>query len=104
MAKFKFPIRQVCLLLAVSLGAVNASLQYCHESSKLFVSFCVAVEAWHNTTTSYTDLLVTFGHQKYARNVGWTAFGLGNGMVGAIMFVTYAAEGNGQLTILSSSD
>lgn len=99
MANFVPLVRWVCLLLTTLLGTVSAALQYCHENSHTPVSFCVAIEAWKNTTTSHTDLLITFGHQRYAQDTGWTAFGLGNGMVGALMFVTYAAEGNGELIL-----
>lgn len=98
MAGLVFFISLICLLLAVSHSLAQASLQYCHGSPNTPGGLCVVVEAWQNTTASSTDLIATFGHQRYARDTGWTAFGLGNGMVGALMFIAYAAEGNSSFT------
>lgn len=45
----------------------------------------------HNISTGATDLFVTFGYEK-SEHGGWASVGLGSGMYGALMFVTYAPE------------
>jgi hypothetical protein len=80
------------LILAQSQLA-SATVQHCHDWDK--VSFCVAVNRWHNASTSSTDLVVTFGYDKPS-DIGWQAIGLGNQMIGALIFLTYKV-GNGEM-------
>ncbi|KAI8626503.1 hypothetical protein F5Y19DRAFT_445819 [Xylariaceae sp. FL1651] len=89
-----FSATRVYAVLIGLCSAATASLQYCHANAKTPVHLCVAFESWKNETTSETDLLVSLGHQRYANDAGWAAFGLGTGMVGALMFVEYAGPDN----------
>lgn len=81
----------LCFVLA-RVASEGTAAQYCHpESPQAPVVFCVAANTRLNTSTQATDLIVTFGHQRSPRG-GWAAVGLGEGMFGALMFITYAQE------------
>lgn len=76
------------LLYHVSL-VESLAAQYCHsQTAQEPIPFCVATETTYNTTTQATDMSVTFAYQKSPYG-GWGAIGLGDGMYGALMFVTY---------------
>lgn len=81
----------LCIFYHVSLGEF-LSAQYCHSrTAQEPIPFCVATTTTYNTTTQATDLYVTFAYQKSLYG-GWGAIGLGSGMYGALMFVTYGEE------------
>lgn len=80
----------LCLFLCISRG--QASSQYCHfQNPQEPIFFCVATSTRYNTSTDATDLFVTFAYEK-SEYGGWGAIGLGSGMYGALMFVTYGKE------------
>ncbi|KAJ5538941.1 eukaryotic cytochrome b561 domain-containing protein [Penicillium frequentans] len=79
-------------LLAVTyIGPVQGLVQYCHSDPSVPIHFCLAIETWQNTTSSSTDLLMTFGSQKVFQD-GWIAVGLGSSMFGALIFAEYVAK------------
>ncbi|KAH8807113.1 hypothetical protein F5884DRAFT_899568 [Xylogone sp. PMI_703] len=88
MARRLLCLMTACFLLSIHVGVVHSSMQYCYEDLQVPIHFCLAVETWHNKTSSSTDLLVTFGHQRF-REGGWTAVGVGRSMFGALMFIEY---------------
>ncbi|KAF5229284.1 hypothetical protein FANTH_14274 [Fusarium anthophilum] len=81
------------MLLAVLLSLVPlvaGAAQYCQfEDSHHPLTLCVAVNNYQNSTSSSSDWIITFGYQR-AHEAGWAALGIGSGMYGALMFVTYA--------------
>lgn len=102
-------LRKACLAFLGLLCHISASAflsaQYCHSLKvKESVPFCVAAITTYNTTTQGIDLSVTFAYQKSLHG-GWGAIGLGDGMYGALMFVTYGedSEKDGKLFRLIAS-
>jgi hypothetical protein len=87
-------------LLPTGVECERMSAQYCHsETPQAPVRFCLAANTRHNVSTQTTDLAITFGHERSPRG-GWAAVGIGEGMYGALMFVTYAGtskDGKGSL-------
>jgi len=77
-------------LILAKLPFSNAAVEHCHDWDK--VAFCMAVNRWQNISASSTDLVVTLGYQK-SSYLGWMALGLGSGMIGALIFVTYEFDG-----------
>lgn len=73
----------------------RASSQYCQQDALTHVHFCVAADTWYNQSSSSTDLLVTFGSQTVDGQGGWTATGLGSGMLGSLIFALYSDKKKG---------
>lgn len=85
------------LMLRVSSERMKG--QYCHaNTAEEPVAFCVTASTWYNESTQATDLALIFGHQRSPRG-GWAAVGLGEGMFGALMFITYAQASPGNSKI-----
>ncbi|KAF5024433.1 hypothetical protein F66182_3519 [Fusarium sp. NRRL 66182] len=82
-------------------GLVAGAAQYCQfEDGDHPLTLCAAVNARPNLTASSEDWSITFGYQRIQKR-GWGALGIGSGMYGALMFVTYAAEKSPQDLTLS---
>ncbi|KAF5631051.1 eukaryotic cytochrome b561 domain protein [Fusarium sp. NRRL 25303] len=90
------------MLLTVLLSLiplVAGAAQYCQfEGSHHPLTLCAAVNSHQNSTTSSTDWVITFGYQR-AHEAGWVALGIGSGMYGALMFVTYANKSSRDLVL-----
>ncbi|KAK0620908.1 hypothetical protein B0T14DRAFT_604408 [Immersiella caudata] len=71
-----------------------AAVQYCHEDTRIPVRFCMATETTFNSSSSKTDLLLTFGYQRSDYG-GWSAVGIGSEMRGAIAFIGYMEHSSG---------
>lgn len=98
MVCFTFLAVTIFLLAAIQTTLAQGSVQYCHKDPSVPIHFCLAMNTGHNASSSSNNLLVTFGYQRVSQG-GWTAIGLGSGMLGALMFVEYAEKGNGRMTI-----
>ncbi|RBA17391.1 hypothetical protein FPRO05_02115 [Fusarium proliferatum] len=90
------------MLLTVLLSLVPlvaGAAQYCQfEGSHHPLTLCAAVNSHQNSTTSSTDWIITFGYQR-VQDAGWVALGIGSGMYGALMFVTYANKSSRDLVL-----
>ncbi|KAK4441932.1 hypothetical protein QBC34DRAFT_364586 [Podospora aff. communis PSN243] len=82
------------VIIALYTAFCDATVQYCHEDTRIPVRFCMATETAFNTSTSKTDLRLTFGYQR-SKYGGWSAVGIGSEMVGAIAFVCYMEHTSG---------
>ncbi|KAI5865667.1 hypothetical protein GGS23DRAFT_618823 [Durotheca rogersii] len=93
-----------CLCIAAIasswIGRAYGSTQYCHNDARIPVHFCVAVQTSQNASTSSTDLYLTFGYSRSSYG-GWTAVGLGNEMLGALIFAVYAETSSNSTPIVS---
>lgn len=88
------PLRLLVVLyfMVARVASEGITAQCCHPANlQAPVVFCVAANLWRNMSTQAIDLIVIFGHQRSPRG-GWAAVGLGEGMFGALMFITYAQE------------
>lgn len=55
---------------------------------------CIAVSSFKNATTNANDLLLSMSVHFHQRR-GWAAFGIGEAMSGALMFVMYPGVNEG---------
>ncbi|KAF5596568.1 cellobiose dehydrogenase [Fusarium pseudocircinatum] len=78
---------------------VAGAAQYCQfEDSHHPLTLCAAVNIHANSTASSADWIITFGYQR-VQDAGWVALGIGSGMYGALMFVTYANKSSRDLIL-----
>ncbi|KAI8633282.1 CBD9-like protein [Xylariaceae sp. FL1651] len=87
MAVFSAFVRLLGLLVFSSLA--RATIQYCHKDE--LVNLCLGMATTQNASTSSTDLYVTLGYEGVA-TTGWMAFGIGEQMNGALMFLIIADQ------------
>jgi hypothetical protein len=74
-------------------------VQFCKQNRLLGINSCLAFFTVLNVSSSGTDFYITIETQRYGSSaIGWTAFGLGDQMKGALMFITYGDPANGALT------
>ena len=74
-------------------------VQFCKQNRHLGINSCLAFFTVLNVSSSGTDFYITIETERYgASTTGWTAFGLGDQMKGALMFITYGDPANGALT------
>src|SRR3954451_23795804 len=74
-------------------------VQFCKQNRNLGINSCLAFFTVLNVSTSGADFYITIETQRYDSSaIGWTAFGLGDQMKGALMFITYGDPANGSLT------
>jgi hypothetical protein len=74
-------------------------VQFCKQQRKLGINSCVAFFTVLNVTSAGADFYITIETNRYDSSaMGWTAFGLGDQMKGALMFITYGDPANGALT------
>ena len=99
-----FGIRNLGVLAIVFLcfsGLIECKnpVQFCKENRHLGINSCLAFFTVLNVSSSGTDFYITIETQRYDSSAsGWTAFGLGDQMRGALMFITYGDPANGALT------
>ena len=74
-------------------------VQFCKQNRHLGINSCLAFFTVLNVSSSGTDFYITIETERYGSSAtGWTAFGLGDQMKGALMFITYGDPANGALT------
>ena len=74
-------------------------VQFCKQNKKLGINSCLAFFTVLNVSSSGTDFYITIETNRYDSGVtGWTAFGLGDQMKGALMFITYGDPADRGLT------
>lgn len=89
----------IALLCFTCLTESKNPVQFCKRRSKLAIDSCVAFFTLLNVSSSGTDFYITIETNRHDSNArGWTAFGLGDQMKGALMFVTYGDPADGGLT------
>lgn len=89
----------IVLLSFACLTESKNPVQFCKRQRKLGIDSCVAFFTLLNVSSSGTDFYITIETNRYDSNAhGWTAFGLGDQMKGALMFVTYGDPADGGLT------
>ena len=98
-------IRNLCLLaipflcLSRLIESADSPVQFCKQHKRLGIDSCLAFYTVLNESTSGTDFYITLETNRYDSGAtGWTAFGLGDQMKGALMFVTYGDPADGGLT------
>lgn len=69
-------------------------VQICHSEPALHSNACVAVRTVKSQYERGHDLLMTFSIEFYDRS-GWVAFGIGDAMDRALMFVLWPGEHEG---------
>ncbi|KAK5102547.1 hypothetical protein LTR70_000405 [Exophiala xenobiotica] len=76
-------------LAFVTLAAAYRPVQHCKQlGDNGHYSACTSLTQHYNQTTSESDLYVRYHWYKYQESKnGWHAFGLGNRMAGALMFI-----------------
>jgi hypothetical protein len=90
----------IVLLCFTCLTESKNPVQFCKRHKNLRIDSCVAFFTLLNASTSGTDFYITIETNRRNSNArGWTSFGLGDQMNGALMFVTYGdPAGDGGLT------
>jgi hypothetical protein len=68
-------------------------VQICHINSRLHTDMCVAMKSVKSHSRGH-DLLMTFSI-KFYQGSGWAAFGVGNLMERALMFILWPGEYDG---------
>ena len=82
------------------LGESTYPVQFCKQHRRLGIDSCVAFFTVLNVSNSGTDFYITIETNRYESSArGWTAFGLGDQMKGALMFITYGDPAEGPLTM-----
>jgi hypothetical protein len=79
------------LFLALLLSQVTqtaAELQYCTANQKLRTDFCFTPASYQNASSGGNDIYI-HASIKFNNRTGWCAFGIGEGMARALMFVFY---------------
>jgi len=89
----------IVLLCFTGLIESKNPVQFCKQHRHLGINSCLAFFTVLNVSSSGTDFYITIETQRYGSSAtGWTAFGLGDQMKGALMFITYGDPANGALT------
>ena len=89
----------IVFLCLVGLIESKNPVQFCKKNRHLGMNSCLAFFTVLNVSTSGTDFYITIETERYDSSaIGWTAFGLGDQMKGALMFITYGDPANGALT------
>ena len=74
-------------------------VQFCKQKKNLGINSCLAFFTLLNVSSSGTDFYITIETNRYDSSAtGWTAFGFGDQMKGALMFITYGDPADGGLT------
>lgn len=78
-------------LAFITLAAAYRPVQHCKQlGDNGHYSACTSLTQHYNQTTHESDLYVRYHWYKYQESKnGWHAFGLGNMMAGALMFIMY---------------
>ena len=86
-------------LLTVAYGQ---NVQFCQVDVERKSDLCIAVSSVHNASTNAYDLYMTFS-LLFEKRQGWCAFGIGDVMDGALMFVMYPGKNEGDATFSARS-
>ncbi|OAG17159.1 CBD9-like protein [Alternaria alternata] len=87
------------LFAVINVCRASDPVQTCHIDSGLYSDACMAIKTVKSQHTRGHDLLMTFSVKFHQRN-GWAAFGVGEIMDRALMFVLWPGEQEGD-TVLS---
>lgn len=82
------------LFSSLALYVCGQSVQFCRVDVERKSDLCVAISSIHNATTDSYDLYMTFS-LLFEKRQGWCAFGIGDAMDGALMFVMYPGKIDG---------
>jgi hypothetical protein len=94
-----FSVFAIVLLCFTCLSECKNPVQFCRRQRKLGIDSCVAFFTLLNVSSSGADFYITIETNRYDSGArGWTAFGLGDQMKGALMFITYGDPADGGLT------
>ena len=89
----------ITFLCFARLFEAKQPVQFCKQNKKLGIDSCLAFFTVLNVSSSGTDFYITIETNRYDSSAtGWTAFGLGDQMKGALMFITYGDPADGGLT------
>jgi hypothetical protein len=75
--------------------AAGASLQYCRVHEGMKSDLCLALASHTNSTTGKKDLSLHLSVHFFQERTGWAAFGVGDKMDKALMFVLYPGVKDG---------
>lgn len=94
----RFSILALVTIGLFHFGETKNPVQFCKQDVRKGVDFCVGFFSLLNISSSGADFYITIETNRYdSSSTGWTAFGLGDRMEGALMFVTYGDPSNGPL-------
>ncbi|KAK0127967.1 hypothetical protein ONS96_007462 [Cadophora gregata f. sp. sojae] len=89
--------RHSLLIAFLSLLSLSSALQFCRVEGTR-TDLCFAIASSKNQTTKEKDVSLHFSAGFDQRN-GWVAFGVGEKMAGALMFVMYPGDQDGDVTL-----
>lgn len=81
------------LIAFLALLSLSSALQFCRVEGTR-TDLCFAIASSKNQTTKGTDVSLHLSARFEQRN-GWVAFGVGEKMAGALMFVMYPGDQDG---------
>lgn len=79
---------QYLLIITLYIVLTAAQVQFCHVDQVFSLDLCLTLSTAYNSTSGEHDYYVTFSG-LFKRGRGWNAFGIGERMDGALMFVLY---------------
>lgn len=72
-----------------------APIQFCQVDTERLSDQCLAISSHTNSTTLKNDLSLQFSARFFENRNGWAAFGVGEKMDSALMFVMYPGVNDG---------
>ncbi|KAG4420487.1 hypothetical protein IFR04_006407 [Cadophora malorum] len=85
------------LIAFFALQSLSSALQFCRVEGAR-TDLCFAIASTKNQTTKGKDVSLHLSARFEQRN-GWVAFGIGEKMAGALMFVMYPGDQDGDITM-----
>lgn len=86
---------RVWLLVVLSLWLAmlpsSSAVQFCKQDDDKSVDICIATTTVQDTSSKDVNSHILFS-TNFKKRQGWTGFGIGKRMSGALMFVLYPAE------------
>jgi hypothetical protein len=85
---------KIAIITGFVTSALGSPLQYCNVDASIRTDQCLAISTYHNKTSNASDFYLLIS-AKFEDRGGFAAFGTGQTMDGALMFVIYPGENVG---------
>jgi hypothetical protein len=97
-SKFEY-VANIFIVLGLGTLVLASPLQYCRVDESQRTDQCLALSTFYNETSNTNDFYLLIS-AKFEERRGFAAFGTGETMDGALMFVIYPGEDEGGMQIL----